>query len=572
MDHSLTFPSQQFASPRLPRWSLLFAGVLIACAFMQAVLLTTITDPHSPYAERIILLQPVAAIGAALLTFVAAWRHTGGRRIAWLLHGLGMLCAVIALMIEANARVRGAPIITPLSSSLYVGNYAFAVFGSACYWPWQSWRIGSATRMITDALVVGVAVAIMGAVLLQEYHPFLPSTTFNIAAMLYPALDASILFVFSALALRYGRRGGPLLLMACVCISFLLVADIIFGYIVTRLHAPEWAFVCGPLLILHRTTLALGAYWSVTQPPTSPPTRIRMMPPGEWIFWSIVPRQSFLFAIALLLASLGLPVWIIVGVFGLMFVRDALAGYEYWRSLHDVHEAHNSAQHAEQRLAHVAASIAHDTSTPMSTLATVALHLRGQPDAKLLQTAMHHLQELFDDQLAFVAARAAPLSVVLLDAHTICAATVAAHYHQAEEQQIMLAYIADAPNAMVIADATALRRILDNLVNNALAVTPRGGQITLRTSACPDPRQLEVAVIDTGPGVPPYLRNTIFQPYVRLRGDGRGLGLAIVRDLVVQMGGSYGVTEGLAGKGSTFWIHLPSQYTEAHNEPQPEKV
>jgi signal transduction histidine kinase len=82
-----------------------------------------------------------------------------------------------------------------------------------------------------------------------------------------------------------------------------------------------------------------------------------------------------------------------------------------------------------------------------------------------------------------------------------------------------------------------LRQVLDNLLENALEVSPEGSTVTVETR--PAPPWLELRVRDEGPGLEPDERTRAFDRFWRKRsGEGSGLGLAIVRRLVEQDGGS----------------------------------
>lgn len=80
-----------------------------------------------------------------------------------------------------------------------------------------------------------------------------------------------------------------------------------------------------------------------------------------------------------------------------------------------------------------------------------------------------------------------------------------------------------------------LEQVLVNLLQNAVQACPREGQIILTISA--DPQAIRLSVNDDGPGVPATLRDSLFQPFVTSKADGIGLGLAISRDIMRQLGG-----------------------------------
>ena len=102
-------------------------------------------------------------------------------------------------------------------------------------------------------------------------------------------------------------------------------------------------------------------------------------------------------------------------------------------------------------------------------------------------------------------------------------------------------------------DPRALRRALENLVENALLATSEGGrvEITLEGDGL-------VAIHDTGPGVPAEERERIFEPFVTGRAQGTGLGLAIVHNVVEVYGGRIEVSRSHRLGGACFSVKLPA--------------
>ena len=103
-------------------------------------------------------------------------------------------------------------------------------------------------------------------------------------------------------------------------------------------------------------------------------------------------------------------------------------------------------------------------------------------------------------------------------------------------------------------DLFALNRVYRNLIINALQATPPRGQVVMRTLRQDDHVVVEVA--DTGCGIPPERLETIFDDFVTTKRRGLGLGLAISKKIVVQMGGTISVTSTI-GLGSTFSLRFP---------------
>lgn len=104
------------------------------------------------------------------------------------------------------------------------------------------------------------------------------------------------------------------------------------------------------------------------------------------------------------------------------------------------------------------------------------------------------------------------------------------------------------------ADRDQLARALENLVRNALAVSPPAGRVVVGLR--PERKHVELFVADEGPGVAPEDRERVFEPFFSRRPGGTGLGLALVRRIAEAHGGSARVTDRPAG-GAEFALRLP---------------
>lgn len=128
----------------------------------------------------------------------------------------------------------------------------------------------------------------------------------------------------------------------------------------------------------------------------------------------------------------------------------------------------------------------------------------------------------------------------------------------AEEKGITLKPLFTKNLPLVHADIELIERVLQNLLDNALKFTPKGGRITLEASALD--KCVEVKVSDTGEGIPETSKTFIFDRYHKVTGKsnigGTGLGLAIVKQILDLHQATIGfVSE--AGKGTTFYFDLP---------------
>lgn len=109
-------------------------------------------------------------------------------------------------------------------------------------------------------------------------------------------------------------------------------------------------------------------------------------------------------------------------------------------------------------------------------------------------------------------------------------------------------------------DFPRTRRVLENLVRNAIGAIGQGGTVVLRSAVDGDRLRLEVE--DDGPGIPAEIRDSLFEPFVTHgKREGTGLGLAIVKAFVERQGGT--VTFETSGAGTKFVVLLPAGATKA---------
>ena len=117
----------------------------------------------------------------------------------------------------------------------------------------------------------------------------------------------------------------------------------------------------------------------------------------------------------------------------------------------------------------------------------------------------------------------------------------------------------------LLADMGQLEQVFLNLVTNALDAMEKGGRLTLR--ARQDGARIRFEVQDTGTGIEPSVRARIFEPLFTTKepGRGTGLGLPIVRDVVLGHGGTVEV-HSEPGHGARFEVILPGGLSEAMPE------
>jgi PAS domain S-box-containing protein len=227
----------------------------------------------------------------------------------------------------------------------------------------------------------------------------------------------------------------------------------------------------------------------------------------------------------------------------------------------------------EQMRADFVATVSHELRTPLSAIYGAAVTLRRE-DLDLGEEMQGRLLEMISDESDRLAqivndvllashldSGRLQLRIAAVDAGKVTESVIeAARAHVPDGITISLA---DTPKRLppVAADEQQLRQVLVNLVENAVKYSPDGGPVDVRITR--GPRHVRWAVSDEGLGIPAGERRRIFEKFYRLdpnmtRGvGGTGLGLYICRELVQRFDGRIWV-EGRAGKGSTFYVEIPT--------------
>ncbi|MEU4740660.1 HAMP domain-containing sensor histidine kinase [Actinosynnema sp. NPDC023658] len=225
---------------------------------------------------------------------------------------------------------------------------------------------------------------------------------------------------------------------------------------------------------------------------------------------------------------------------------------------------------AEQRLRRFIADASHELRTPLTSIRGYADLFRyaaanapEEREAHLekLRSEAARMSVLLDDLLLLARLDAAEVETPLrvADGDLAAVAREAADAFRAAHPTHPLALTVPEEPVRLVFDPMRLRQVVDNLLTNAAVHTPAGTAVSLSVSAAPESAVLRVS--DTGPGIPPADRSRIFDRFYRVddsrtrdRG-GSGLGLAVVRSLVVAHGGAVGLA---GGPGSTaFTVTLP---------------
>jgi two-component system OmpR family sensor kinase len=213
------------------------------------------------------------------------------------------------------------------------------------------------------------------------------------------------------------------------------------------------------------------------------------------------------------------------------------------------------------------ADAAHELRTPLTALDLQAQAVAAAPEdgreAALadLRSGVARVARLVGQLLAVAREQhGATAATVPLDLDELVRRTVAEFVPLAEAAGIDLG-IESAEPVRVTGDVDALRRLLGNLLDNAVRYTPAGGRVDVavgRESWVPS--RAVVTVTDTGPGIPPEERERVFARFHRIpgtAGTGSGLGLALAQSIAGRHGGEIVLEDGPGGRGLRALLRLP---------------
>ena len=216
------------------------------------------------------------------------------------------------------------------------------------------------------------------------------------------------------------------------------------------------------------------------------------------------------------------------------------------------------------------AAVGHDLRTPLAGIKAAVTGLRQpgaglstEDQAELLATiddCCDQLTELVDNLLSLSRLEAGVVSVELEPVSLHAVVEQAVRSTHLDDTLISVAVADHLP--LMLADPVLLERVIANVLTNAAAVSTPGrpAQVNGRWTA----GEVELVVVDHGPGVPADLRDRMFEPFQRLHDrsttQGLGLGLAIARGFTETMGGRITASD-TPGGGLTMTIALPTADT-----------
>jgi two-component system nitrogen regulation sensor histidine kinase NtrY len=214
----------------------------------------------------------------------------------------------------------------------------------------------------------------------------------------------------------------------------------------------------------------------------------------------------------------------------------------------------------------VARRLAHEIKNPLTPIQLCAERMRRHfagapaPTRELVEECtstivgeVESLKGLVDEFSQF--ARMPAPRVVSTDLHELLTDVLALYRGVCPDVALRPGFAEGLPRVAI--DPEQIRRVVINLVDNAVEAMGQRGTIDVETQYLPDQKVVRVVIADDGPGIPAAEREKLFLPHYSTKQRGSGLGLAIVRRIVAEHGGRIDVTDNVP-RGTRFAVELPA--------------
>ena len=224
------------------------------------------------------------------------------------------------------------------------------------------------------------------------------------------------------------------------------------------------------------------------------------------------------------------------------------------------------AQRAEQlaTVGLIGAGVAHEIRNPLVTIKTfVQLLPKHYQEAafrerffRLIGDEVERIDRLTEQLMDLAAPK--NYQSVPVDLHAVIESAMEIALVRAEERSVELKRELHARPCVVLGDVAALKQVVLNLTFNAIQAhepNTSGRWVRLETLRHAD-NTLQLIVTDNGPGIPPDLRNRLFEPFNSTKSSGFGLGLTVCTEILSSLNATISVDPPEAGRGATFRVHL----------------
>ncbi|MDR4507168.1 MAG: ATP-binding protein [Candidatus Brocadiaceae bacterium] len=212
-------------------------------------------------------------------------------------------------------------------------------------------------------------------------------------------------------------------------------------------------------------------------------------------------------------------------------------------------------------LGRLSTSVAHEVKNPLSSIKAIVQVMREdlkqenplQEDLRIIVDEIDRLTKVVNQLLQF--AKPSSESKTRINIRELIQSTLVVLDYEAKQNNITTIFRIPEDIPPVISDEGALKEVFFNLLHNAIQAMPSGGNLHIYAQCEPDNRTVQIAIDDTGPGIPQESFQKIFEPFYTTKQTGTGLGLSIVQKKLEEMDATIFVRN--KAKGTSFVIDFP---------------
>ncbi len=268
-------------------WPSLLAWVLFIVIVFQAWLLHLAADVFGITASIIRLVYVFTGFVGAALVFVSSFMLRGRRRLSAIVMAIALSITASVNVFQFIAYIIHIPRVNSVTEFSFLTAYLLGIIAVGAYFEWSLTWLGSLMGVVLDSVIAGYTVFII-------LSGWLPRT--DIYGIWTPHLngyitiDVAIFFALLVVVVRYGRRGGPGLVLGILAMVCLLMGDVAFTYSFYFSHT-RTGLLAAPLYSLNGVLIGLAYYRSVYHPPQARDHLKEQQPSLDWFIWTWIPRQ-----------------------------------------------------------------------------------------------------------------------------------------------------------------------------------------------------------------------------------------------------------------------------------------
>jgi signal transduction histidine kinase len=240
---------------------------------------------------------------------------------------------------------------------------------------------------------------------------------------------------------------------------------------------------------------------------------------------------------------------------------------------HTVRSAYAAAEQSQRDCETLLATVGHELRQPLGAITNAVATLQRRVSAEvgdrartIMSRQVEQLRRITDDLLDAVQMQRGTFTLnrVPLDLVALVSDCIDAMHARVVDRHQRLTFSSPVRPQYISADATRIRQIVSNLLDNAVKYTPTGGTIEVTVSS--DGARVALHVRDSGRGIAPEHLPHIFKVFAQSRsggGAGLGIGLSVVKRLTEAHGGTFDASSAGVGRGSTFTVRFPVYAAES---------